>query len=90
MAKFLLIYTNGDLSKAPANFPAHRELWHTFAGQGTLLMVGPVLGSPHVGALAVFTTKDAANEFARDDPFVTNGVVASWSVVEWKEALVPG
>ena len=89
MAKFLLIYVNGDLSKAPANFPAHRELWHTYAGRGTLLMVGPVLGAASVGALAVFTTREAAEEFARDDPFVASGVVASWSVAEWKEALVP-
>jgi uncharacterized protein YciI len=28
----------------------------------------------------VFTTQSAAEEFAASDPFVTEGVVASWAV----------
>ena len=87
MTKFLLIYENGDLTKAPANFAAHRELWRVYGERGTLLMVGPVLGAPAVGALGVFTTREAAEEFAQSDPFVSSGVVARWSIAEWKEAL---
>lgn len=32
-------------------------------------------------------TIDAAEEFAKSDPFVVNGVVSRWSIAEWKEAL---
>ncbi|MDQ6918532.1 MAG: hypothetical protein M3Z98_04145 [Candidatus Dormibacteraeota bacterium] len=39
------------------------------------------------GALAIFTTRVAAEEFAADDPFVLNGVVKEWRIREWREAL---
>ena len=39
------------------------------------------------GSMAVFTSLDAAEEFARSDPFVLNGVVSSWRVREWNEAI---
>ena len=37
--------------------------------------------------MAVFTSREAAEEFAKGDPFVLNGVVRSWHVREWGEAL---
>ena len=39
--------------------------------------------------MGIFTTREAAEEFARNDPFVLNGVVESWIVREWKEVVVP-
>ena len=41
----------------------------------------PVAGQP--GAMNVFTTRVAAEEFAPSDPFVVEGVVESWSVRTW-------
>jgi hypothetical protein len=38
-------------------------------------------------ALGVFTTREAAEAFIREDPFVVHGVVARWTVVEWNEVL---
>ena len=39
------------------------------------------------GALGIFTTREAAEEFIDGDPFVQNGVVARWTIREWKEVL---
>jgi uncharacterized protein len=39
--------------------------------------------------MAVFTTRESAEEFAQADPFVVNGVVRSWEVREWDEAVEP-
>jgi uncharacterized protein YciI len=36
----------------------------------------------------VFTTRDAAEAFAGEDPFVHHGVVARWRVVGWNEVLL--
>ena len=36
-----------------------------------------------------FTTRAAAEEFIASDPFVVNGVVASWAVRPWNEVLQP-
>jgi hypothetical protein len=40
-------------------------------------------------AMGVFTTREAAEEFIAGDPFVVNGVVASWAVRPWNEVLQP-
>jgi uncharacterized protein YciI len=37
--------------------------------------------------MAIFTTREAAETFARGDPFVLNGVVRRWSIREWSEAI---
>ena len=37
--------------------------------------------------MAVFTTREAAEAFAQGDPFVLNGVVRAWRVLEWNESL---
>lgn len=39
--------------------------------------------------MAVFTTREAAEDFVRGDPFVRNGVVRDWTIREWNEAVVP-
>jgi uncharacterized protein YciI len=87
--KYLLFYESAPdvREKAPAHREAHCALWEAFRAQGTLLMVGPF--SNLDGALGIFTTQDAAEEFARLDPFVTNGVVVKWWIREWSEVLTP-
>jgi hypothetical protein len=51
-------------------------------------MAGPY-GSPPRGALGIFTSREAADEFMAGDPFVLNGVVDKCSVHEWAEVLAP-
>lgn len=76
------------LSKVRESYPAHSARLREFHARGVLLMAGP-LGNPPEGALSVFTTREAAEEFIQGDPFVTNGVVGKWRMVEWQEALAP-
>ena len=86
--KYVLYYQSAEdvREKAPLHFAAHRAHWDAYRKAGTLLMVGPFT-NPDDGAMAVFTTREAAHEFAQDDPFVVNGVVKSWAIMEWAEAL---
>jgi uncharacterized protein len=89
--KYVLLYESAEnvAEKAPAHAAAHREHWHPFRERGELLLIGP-FGDPQAqGAMSVFTTREAAEEFARNDPFVVNGVVRSWEVREWDEAVDP-
>jgi uncharacterized protein YciI len=85
--KYVLQYESAEdvRVKAPLHFAAHQARWHEFLDQGTLLMIGTF--SDLEGSMAVFTTREAAEEFARSDPFVVNGVVSSWRVREWNEAI---
>jgi len=89
--KYVLLYeaTDDFLTKVPAHIEAHRALWKQFHQQGTLLMVGPFTDKPAGGAMGIFTTRSAAEAFVKADPFVSQGVVAHWTIREWSEALAP-
>jgi uncharacterized protein len=88
--KYVLFYQSADdlKSKAPAQFPAHTQRVKQFHGRGTLLMVGAFANPQEDGAMSIFTTHEDAEEFAKGDPFVVNGVVRSWKVLEWNESLI--
>ena len=74
------------LAKAREHFPAHRARLDEFHSRGVLLMAGPLM-NPTDTALGVFTSREAAESFIKDDPFVLNGVVAKWTIREWNEVL---
>jgi uncharacterized protein YciI len=89
IVKYVMFYEAEDnfRSKAPAHVPAHRARLDDFHARGMLLMAGQ-LGDPMQGAaLGIFTTREAAEEFAAGDPFVLSGVVRNWSIREWHEVL---
>lgn len=82
--KTVLFYDLAEdgLSRVPAHYEAHAARLKEFQGRGVLLMAGP-LGNPPEGALSIFTDRAAAEEFVAGDPFVVNGVVGKWRLVEW-------
>jgi hypothetical protein len=80
--RHVLFYESGDLSLAAEHFPAHKARYTEFMDRGVLLALGPFTDS--AGSLAVFTTHEAAMDFASGDPFVEHGVVSSWQVREWR------
>ena len=89
--KAVVFYESADrvADRAPAHFPAHRAWWKEFADRGELLMIGTFADPQQDGAMGVFTTRAAAEEFVRGDPFVLHGVVRTWTIKDWNEALVP-
>jgi hypothetical protein len=84
--KYVLFYESAEdvLVKAPLHAAEHRALWSESFASGQLLMIGP-FSDPRDGAMGIFTTRDAAETFARRDPFVRNGVVTNWYVREWMD-----
>ena len=83
--QYVLLYASADdvASKAPAHYPAHRARLQEFHERGTLVGAG-TFGDPQAqGSMGIFTTREAAEEFVREDPFVLGGVVRSWEIREW-------
>ena len=70
--KAVVFYESADdlAEKAPLHAAAHRARWREFADRGELLMIGPFANALADGAMAIFTTRAAAEEFVRGDPFV--------------------
>ena len=79
--------SSNGLPKAATHYPAHKTRVDEFARRGVLLMVG-TWANPAEGAIGIFTSREAAEEFAHDDPFVLNGVVGTVTFKDWNEMLV--
>ena len=89
--QYVLFYESAEnvASNAPPHFPAHWARCQEFHARGLLLMVGTFADPQSQGSMAIFTTREGAEEFATGDPFVLNGVVRRWKLLEWNEALTP-
>ncbi len=70
---------------APPAFPAHAARLRAFRDRGTLHMAGTFADSHQPGSMLIFRTRDAAEAFVKDDPFVLTGVVRTWTMREWHD-----
>lgn len=89
--KHVLFYESASdvASKVPAHMEAHGARLRDFHGRGDLLLVGTFGDPQRDGSMAVFATREAALEFLAGDPFVREGVVRGWRLLEWDEVLSP-
>jgi hypothetical protein len=86
MKYFALIYyvVGGFVSRRTPFREEHLRLAGKANRRGELLLAG-ALGDPADRALLVFRTQDRsiAEDFARNDPYVINGLVVRWEVQPW-------
>ncbi|MEQ9448559.1 MAG: YciI-like protein [Rhodospirillaceae bacterium] len=90
MKHFLLFYDFVDdyLEKRPQFRSVHlKDAWDAKA-RGELVMAG-TLTDPVNSAVLFFQGEDksVAENFAKADPYVTNGLVTSWRVREWNTVV---
>jgi len=87
--RYVVLYESAPdvAAKAPAHFPAHKARLDEFHARGELLLVGAFGDPQREGSMAIFATREGAEEFVKGDPFVLNGVVAKWHLREWNEIL---
>jgi uncharacterized protein YciI len=87
--KYVLLYRSAAdvLETAPVHYPAHRARVDAFHARGDLELIGTFADPVKDGSMAIFAGREAAEEFVAGDPFVLNGVVASWELREWDEVL---
>jgi uncharacterized protein len=93
MKHFLLFYELSDdyLARRPEFREAHlAKAWKAQA-RGELLLAG-ALTDPVDGALLLFagSSAEVAEQFARTDPYVINGLVTGWRVREWMTVVGAG
>jgi uncharacterized protein YciI len=87
MAKhYLLFYEVGDdyVSRRAAFRDQHLEKAWKASDRGELLL-GGALANPVDGAVLLFKAEspEVAENFAKNDPYVTSGAVKRWYVREW-------
>jgi uncharacterized protein len=87
--RYVLFYESADdmLALAREHFPAHQARWKSYLDNGTLIGIGTFGDPQREGSMAIFSSREAAEEFAIDDPFVQYGVVRHWYIRDWHDAL---
>jgi len=90
--KYVLLYESADdvAGRAPEHFPPHRRRIDEFHRRGDILMVGTFADPQKQGSMAIFPSREAAEEFVAGDPFVQHGVVRRYELREWHEILTAG
>lgn len=94
MKHFLLIYDYAPdfMEKRGPVRPAHLELCRASVARDELQLGGAVPGGEPAFGLLLFKaeTPQVAEDFARADPYVAQGVVAKWRVCEWLTVVGEG
>jgi hypothetical protein len=90
---YILFYdvVDGYVTRRAQFRAAHLELARQAYERGDLVLAG-ALANPVDGAVLVFRgpSPQAAEAFARADPYVTNGLVTRWRVRGWTTVVGEG
>jgi uncharacterized protein len=78
------------MAEAPEAIAAHKKRSQEWHEQGKLVMAGSFQDTPEgrLNTMGVLTSREAAEEFAKGDPFVLNGKVIRWHIREWNNMLM--
>jgi uncharacterized protein len=68
-----------------AVYPRHKAVVETFVARGEVIGIGPFSDR---GNMAIFRTKEAAEAFAMQDPFILEGLVKSFAIREWNDTML--
>jgi len=90
---YLLLYTYVPdvLEKRPQFRGAHLKHARAALARGELVIAG-AFADPVDGAALFFSaaSKDVVEQFAKEDPYVTSGLVTKWVVREWTTVVGEG
>jgi uncharacterized protein YciI len=85
--KFVVIgeSSGATMDQILAVYPRHKALVDQFIARGEVVGIGPF---DNRGNMAIFRTREAAEEFVRDDPFMIEGLVKSYVIRGWNDSLL--
>jgi uncharacterized protein YciI len=78
------------MADAPEAIAAHKKRSQEWHEHGKLVMAGAFRDNPEgrLNTMGVLTSQEAAEEFAKGDPFVLNGKVIRWYIRAWNNMLM--
>jgi len=68
-------------------YPRHKAFAEPFISRGEVVGIGPFF-DPAGGNMALFRTRETAEEFARSDPFLLEGLVREYTIKDWGDNLI--
>lgn len=77
--------SGATMEQIMAVYPRHKVIVDRFVSRGEVIGIGPFADR---GNMAIFRTRQAAEEFARQDPFVLEGLVKSYVIRDWNDTML--
>jgi len=66
-------------------YPRHKAVVDKYIAKGEVIGIGPF---DDRGNMAIFRTRAAAEDFVKEDPFILEGLVKSFSIREWNDTML--
>jgi uncharacterized protein YciI len=70
-----------------AVYPRHKAFLEPFIARGEVVGVGPFT-DPGGGNMGLFRTRAGAEEFAKGDPFLLEGLVREYQIKDWGDQML--
>jgi uncharacterized protein YciI len=67
-------------------YPGHKQITDQYVERNDVIGMGPFTDG---GNMFIFKTREAAEQFVKEDPFILEGVVKSFIIKEWMDVLLP-
>jgi hypothetical protein len=77
--------SGATIDQIMAVYPRHKAFVDRFVERGEVIGIGPFADR---GNMAIFRTREAAEAFAREDPFVLEGLVKSYVIRDWRDTML--
>jgi uncharacterized protein YciI len=88
--KAVVFYETGNASMDAiiAAFPRHKIVADAFAARGEVIGIG-TFAEGREGSMAIFRSREAAEAFVKQDPFVLEGLIGKYTIKDWNDSLIP-
>lgn len=78
--------SGASMDQIMAVYPRHKKVAEEFIAKGVVLGIGPFADR---GNMAIFKSRQDAEDFAKADPFILEGLVKSYVIRDWNDSLLP-
>jgi uncharacterized protein len=68
-----------------AVYPRHKAVVDSFIARGEIIGIGPFID---LGNMGIFRTREAAEAFSKQDPFILEGMVKSIVIRDWDDKML--
>jgi len=87
--KAVVLYETGNVSmdQIMAVFPRHKVVLDAFAARGEIIGIGP-FGGGREGSMGIFKDRASAEAFVAQDPFVLEGLVGKYRILDWADEML--
>jgi uncharacterized protein YciI len=77
--------SGATMDQVMAVYPRHKAVVDAFIAKGDVIGIGPFADR---GNMAIFRSREAAESFAHQDPFILEGLVRSFVIRDWNDSML--